>query len=367
MIKNFFQDYFSDRNYALLYGQNAFKGAAFLTMGLFIGGWLYKMGLDLHWIVLYQALNFTLMGLISPFGSYLAGRYGMFITFGLSFLCYFLSLISLSLSADGIIFILLGLFFSSVANGLQNPPDMMLHAVYVQNKNRGRAFSVVNCISTLITLFAVLGSGWLIENFGLFAISFICGFFWLCSLLCIASMDDRLKTTDVIDIKGLYGDVFKQENRDLLGLSFGFQFLIISSFTFVPILLYISTENFQDLSIIAAFAIAVQVVILLLHGIWVDKTTNHSPLRFALMTHSLGLLVYSFISSGKFGLFFADTMQRTGLLMFFGAIFPRVHKSIIDNKKPVLSFGAIWHMSICFWEFIVLNIMALVIPIYNGA
>lgn len=365
MIRGVLKNYFADKNYALLYAQNAFKGAAFLTMGLFIGGWLYELGLELHWIILYQAANFTLMGLISPFGSYLANRYGITLTFGLSFTAYFASLIFLAFAQDSTSFILLGLAFSGLANGLQNPPDMVLHAVYVQNQNRGRAFSIVNCIATLMTLASVLGSGWLVDSFGLLGISFICGFFWICSLLCVSYMDDYLKGSENIDVKKTYSDVFAKKNRNLLGLSLGFQFLIISSFTFVPILLYISTESFQDVSIVAAMAIAVQLVILILQGIWVDKTASHSPLRFAVSMHSLGILIYAFFATGKLSFFLADTLQRTGLLMFFGTIFPRVHKTVTDNKTPVLSFGAVWHMAICFWEFVVLNIMALAVYIFG--
>ncbi len=367
MLKDILTSYFPDRNHAFLYGQNAFKGAAFLTMGLFIGGWLYELGLELHWIILYQAANFTLMGILSPFGSYLAGRYGITLTFGLSFAAYFLSLVFLSFAADSTTFVLLGLIFSGIANGFQNPPDMILQTVYVKNQNRGRAFSIINCISSLITLTAVLISGWMIDNFGLLGISFICGFFWLCSLLCVAKMEDRLKGIEDVDVKKTYADVFALEKRNLLFLSLGFQFLIIGSFTFVPIILYISTESFQDISIVAAMAIAVQIIILLLQGIWVDKTSGHSPLRLAVSIHSLGMLTYAFFASSKFSFFFADTLQRTGLLMFFGTIFPRIHKSIKDNRLSVLSFGAVWHMAICFWEFIVLNIMALAAFIFGNA
>ena len=268
LFQNILNNYFADKNYALLYGQNAFKGAAFLTMGLFIGGWLYELGMELHWIILYQAANFTLMGLVSPFGSYLAGRFGITLTFGLSFICYFLSLIFLSFAADNVSFILLGLVFSGLANGFQNPPDMVLHAVYVQNQNRGRAFSIVNCITTLMTLLSVLGSGWLADSFGLLAVSFICSFFWICSLLCLANMEDLLKGSGEVNIRKTYGEVLAKENRTLLGLSLGFQFLIIGSFTFIPVVLYISTESFQDVSIVAAMAIVAQMIILIIHGIW---------------------------------------------------------------------------------------------------
>ncbi|NQZ14963.1 MAG: MFS transporter [Alphaproteobacteria bacterium] len=366
MVRNIFNNYFSNKNYALLYGQNAFKGAAFLTMGLFIGGWLYELGVDLHWIILYQAANFTLMGLVSPVGAYMAGRYGITLTFGLSFACYFLSMISLSFAADNTNLILLGLVFSGLANGLQNPPDMVLHAVYIDNKNRGRAFSIVNCIATLMTLASILGAGWTADNLGLLGISFICGFFWLCSLICVAQMDDQLKGHEQVNVIETYGAVFSPENKNLLGLSFGFQFLIIGSFTFIPIILYISTESFQGVSVIAAMAIAVQLVILIMQGIWVDKTSSHSPLRIALLTHSIGMLFYIFFATNKLGLFLGDTLQRMGLLMFFGTIFPRVHKTVTDHKIPLLSFGAVWHMAICFWELIVLSLMALAVFIIGA-
>lgn len=367
MLKNIFISYFSDKNYALLYAQNALKTAAVLTMGLFIGGWLYKIGLDLHWIILYHAANFTLMGLLSPLGSYMAGRYGLSITYGCSFLAHFLSLLCLSFAADHMILILPGLLFSALGNGLQNPPDMMLPAVYTQDENRGRAFSVLNCTSALMTLAAILGSGWLADHFGLFGVSLLCAFFWCLSLLCLSKMDDHLRGQERVDVKQTYVDVFALKNRRILALSLGFNFIVIGSFVLVPIVLYISTQSFQDISIVAAIAIGVQMLILIMQGIWVDKTSSYEPLNFAISIHSLGLLIYAFFAFGKLGLFFADTLQRTGLLLFFGAIFPRIHAYILRRQDPVLSFGATWHMAICFWEFITLNIMALIVFIFGAA
>ena len=99
----------------------------------------------------------------------------------------------------------------------------------------------------------------------------------------------------------------------------------------------------------------------------VDKTSSHAPLRLAISIHSLGVLIYALFATGKLSFFLADTLQRTGLLMFFGTIFPRVHKAVIDNKTPVLSFGAVWHMSICFWEFVVLSLMAYAVYIFGSA
>lgn len=361
IMKNVLSQYFADKNYALLYGQNAFRGAAFLTMGLFIAGWLYELGVGLHWIVLYQAANFTLMGLLSPLGAYMANRYGLTKTFALSSIAYFFSLLFLSYAHDSVLFILLGLLFSGLANGLSNPPDMVMQAVYVQNENRGRVFSIVNYISTFMTFVSLLVSGWLADSFGLIGISVMCTLFWVGSIVCIYHMDDRLIGSGVVDIKKCFSDVLAPENRNLLGLSFGFQFLVISSFTFVPILLYIATDSFQGVSAIAAFAILVQAVIVILHGIWVDKTPTNAPLRMAISMHSLGLIIYAFFASGKLSFLFADSLQRTGLLLFFGTLFPRVHKTLADNNIPVLQFGAVWHMGICFWELITLSLMALAI------
>ncbi len=361
-----FKAYFSDRNYALLYTQNALKGAAALTMGLFIGGWLYALGFDLHWIILYHAANFAIMGVFSPLGAYLAGRNGMAITFGLSFLAFFLSLLCLSFASNNIALVILGVLLSGLANGLQNPPDIILHAAYVDDQSRGRAFSVVNCLSALLNLIAILGSGWLLESFGLLGISVICGLLWIGSLLCIVKMDDKLKGAQHVDVKKTYADIFAKENRNLLGLSLGFQFLIIASFVFVPIILYLSTQSFQDMAYIAAMAIIAQMGILILQGLWVDKTQSDSPLRLAIAVHSAGLFVYALFAAGKATFLIADTLQRTGLLMYFGTIFPRVHKAINAKRLPLLSFGAIFHMAICFWELIVLSIMAYAIYIHGA-
>lgn len=333
-------------------------------MGIFIGGWLYKLGIELHWIILYQTAHFTFMGLLSPLGAFMANRYGLVITIGVSFAAYILSLMSLGLAESSLIFVLLGLAFSSIANGLQNPPDIIMHAAYVENHNRGRALSIVNIATTLITFISVLLSGWVVDSFGLVGLSLICTFFYGLSLTCLMKMKDRLKNTENSSFKKLYSDVFAKHNRNYLGMALGFQFLIIGSFTFVPIILYLATESFQSISIIAAMAVLLQAIILFLQGIWVDKTKTNAPLRFALSTHAAGMLIYC-LPASKISLFIGDTFQRTGLMLFFGSLFPRVHNHILDKKTPLLSFGALFHMAICFWEFVILSIMAFAVYIYG--
>ncbi|MEM6903369.1 MAG: hypothetical protein AAF556_09060, partial [Pseudomonadota bacterium] len=241
------------------------------------------------------------------------------------------------------------------------PPDMVMQSVYVQNEQRGRVFSIVNYISTFLTFVSLLVSGWLADGFGLIGISVMCSLFWVGGLICIYHMDDRLIGSGDVDIKKCFQGVLAPENRNLLGLSFGFQFLVISSFTFVPILLYLATDSFQGVSAIAAFAILMQAVIVILHGVWVDATSSNAPLRMAISMHSLGLIIYAFFASGKMSYLLGDSLQRTGLLLFFGTLFPRVHKTLADNNIPVLQFGAVWHMGICFCELFTLSLMALLI------
>lgn len=208
MLNSIIRNYFTNRDYGLLYLHNAFKTVSFFSMGVFISGWLYKLGIDLHWIILYQAANFTLMGLLSPIGGFMANKYGLTISFALSFTCYFLSLIALSAAENSSLFILLGLIFSATANGLQNPPDMMMHAAYVQNENRGKAFSIVSIIATLATSLSVLLSGWLIEEFGFWGLSVVCGVFWILSLLCVARMNDKFRNSENIKISRYYTEIF---------------------------------------------------------------------------------------------------------------------------------------------------------------
>jgi MFS family permease len=365
MIKIILQNYFTNKDYSYLYLHNAFKSVSFFTMGIFIGGWLYKIGLDLHWIVLYQMAHFTFMGLLSPLGAYLTNRFGMVITLGLSFFGYVSSLFCLGFAEESYFFVFLGLAFGSFANGLQNPTDIILHAAYIQNQNRGRALSVVNIITTFITFLSVLLSGWVVENIGLWGLALICTFFYGLSLFCLGKINDILKGSEEKNHKDLYAEVFHKDNRNYLGIALGFQFLIIGSFVFVPVILYLNTENFQSISIIAAIAVLIQSLVILLQGIWVDKSKTNAPLRFAISTHAFGLIIYSLPFVTKWGLFVGDAFQRTGLMLFFGSLFPRIHNHIVKEKMPLLSFGARFHMAICFWEFITLSIMAWFIYLFG--
>ncbi len=358
MLKSLRQNYFSNRNYTCLYLHNAFKGAAFLTMFLFTGGWLYKIGLEIHWIVLYHMANFTFMGLFSPLATRLAYRYGLLTTFSISFLLYFIALLFLSLGSINILFIIPGVLCSSLAHGLHNPVDIILQAFYIKNQNRGRAFSVINAITAFSAMLMIIASGWMLENLNFWWFSALCATLWGISLVCLIFMEDRIKGQDKITAKQLYKQIFAKEFRPYLGIALGFQFIIIAGLVFAPLILYLATDSFQSMSIIAALAVLFQAILFLIHGHWVDKTTTMAPLRFACLINAIGLLIYGFLANIKIMLFFADTLQRTGFLMFTGTLFPRLHKDILSHKKPLVPFGAALHMAICFWEFVTLGILA---------
>lgn len=132
--------YFANKNYTILYFHSLSKGIGFTVMFLYIGGWLYKTGLGLEWIFLYHAAHFGLMGLFSPLSAIITKRYGLVVTYAVSFLLLFLGLLNLAFAGISLWFIGVGLFLSALGFGLQGPIDVILHALYVDNHNRGRVF-----------------------------------------------------------------------------------------------------------------------------------------------------------------------------------------------------------------------------------
>ena len=360
--------YFADKNYSILYMHSIVKGLGFTVMFLYIGGWLYQTGLGLEWVFAYHAAHFALMGLFSPLSTFSTRKFGLPITYAISFVMLFIGLIFLTFSGDGMEYIIAGLFFSGLGFGLQGPVDAVLHAFYVSDDKRGKVFSVISALSVILSSPIVIGTGFLMDQYGLLGACILCGISWLgCSLMMFFLDKPKNNMTEVPSLK-LYKASFSDEYKPYLHVAAGYQFVIIASVVIIPIILYLAVRSFTGMSLIAVVAMIAQTVIITLYGIWVDKShANQRPLILALVVHSVGLILFS-VSSFAIGLLFvAQTLQRTGFMLYMGVVFPRVHQSLVNRKWPLLDAGAVHHMQITFCEVMTLIIMAIMVSLYDAS
>lgn len=248
LLKNIKESYFTNKNYTVLYFHSLVKGIGFTVMFLYIGGWLYKTGLDVEWVFLYHAAHFCLMVLFSPLSSLATRRWGLFTTYAISFFLLFLGLISLALVDKSFWFIAPGLLLSGLGFGLQGPIDLILQALYVDNHNRGRVFSVMSVISVLLSSFLVVLIGFLIDLYGFIGVCALCAVAWtLCSIVMfrLDKPEDGITTLPAVDH---YKNVLGQRYRPYFILAAGYQFVIIGMVVITPLILYMATNTFTGMS-----------------------------------------------------------------------------------------------------------------------
>lgn len=112
----------------------------------------------------------------------------------------------------------------------------------------------------------------------------------------------------------------------------------------------------------------IQMLLIMIYGVWVDKSQmHHKPLLLSLVISGLGLGLFAFASHITAMLFAAQTLKRTGFMLYMGTVFPRVHQSLVDRQWPLLDAGIIHHMQVGFWEVITLCIMASFIAVFGIA
>ena len=352
--------YFKDKNYAMLYLDNFFSNFANSIYAVFTPVILYKSRVSISMILFIYAIQFLVMGIFTPLSNILAKKIGIANT---RFLNYILKTISmvlvLNVNINIVYYLAISIIFG-LSGAINNPLNTYIPSKIVQEEFRGRfnAFKyILRCFSSIfgyifVSIFLTINN-----NFAIITIVFASYFFAYLSLLRLDK--NKLKLDTNKSFKESYSYLFKNSENKRLKLVSGLRaFIIIERLIAVPLYLYIALMDLKVFAITYIVSTIVELLSLFITGSKLDKKMHKT---FNMISIIKGLTSSAFIFfKNKYVLLFNQSLYKL-VDNVYESSYCAVSQSKIENdKKDSMLLSMVHEMSLCFFEFVILIVLAII-------
>jgi len=150
---DFMSKYFSNRNYILLYLENFLANFANSIYSVFTPVLLYKAGVSISSIFFIYAVQFLVMGLLTPLSGVLSKKFGVAVVKLLNYFLKALSLFFVLKVNINIYYYLLISITYGLSGAINNPLNTFIPGKIVDNGFRGRFNSfkyILRCFSSVL-------------------------------------------------------------------------------------------------------------------------------------------------------------------------------------------------------------------------
>ena len=149
------KEYFHHQNYIAIYLQNFFDVLWKSVISTFSAVFLFRMGVPIHFILLFFAIQFGVMGILSPLCPVLLGKIGIVWTICIANAFRLVATVLLLSFHDFSAWIFIVSLFFSLDGAIYHPLSNSVVATYVENAHKGK----VNSLNTLLGAIASRASG----------------------------------------------------------------------------------------------------------------------------------------------------------------------------------------------------------------
>lgn len=316
---------------------------------------LYQVGMPIHFILLFFALKYGLMGVLSPLSLVLTSRIGLNKTILASSVCYVVGAALLVLGDYSNPALLFSSFiFFALKGAMYHPLISGVISMYVENHNRGK-FNSLNTILKIIAIFISVGIGSVLLIAHLYIyILFTITFFLVISLLTYVFFLEKKEINGRHTFKSIYAYLFSKAFRENI-VPFSFQSFLVIERIFIPLFIFLYFGSLEIAAFIILFSVFIEIIIQFKFGKYIDAFSKKSfASASALKSFNSILFISSYVSVNM--LYVGQIYNRIAENMFaisFGTTFQTKAKKIDD---PIL-FTTAKEMSLCFAELFFLLIL----------
>lgn len=367
MIKAFFAPYFSENNYWLLYLHKAFRRFSDLAIYSLTGAYFLEIGMSLPWVLMFFGLEFGLRGFLCPYGVALINRFGVVRSLMLSAIFKLLFFVMMSYGQDNIWIGFLSLILLACSSSIYFPLYDVLEAILVKdNHARGRQYSFGLIVDAIAGMLGVLVFAYLLVHYSYFVASIPVIISLFLSVLPFFVLKNEIDTIQDFKPHSIYSFI-KDEFKPYIVPLFGFQLTIIASAVTAPIFIYTLVGEMEMLGVLVATSIAVELLVTLFFGRYVDSKGIKTSFRPSVLVHSGCMLGYILFAKTPFSLFLAESFHKISRNLLRSNIMTGLHSSYRTGSKHLLFYGASMQMTLCFFEFITLPLYALLAVLWGDA
>jgi len=167
LIKKIKESYFADKNYGLIYAHHFLRNIANAAMYIFTGAYFLKLGMPLHFVLLFYGLEFGVRGFLCPFGLSFLNKVGIIkaqITVAIFLILFF---VGISFSDQNLWIGFCSLFLAAISGAIYYPFMDVFEAIYIKdNYNRTKQLSMSLISGSLGRVVGAAGVGFLLSSYG---------------------------------------------------------------------------------------------------------------------------------------------------------------------------------------------------------
>lgn len=348
------KEYFYKKEYKYIYLSKLSFGLAKALIEGFGTVMLYKNGIPIWLILLIYGIRFGIMGFITPLFISISSRIGIakciLISNIFNILSSFMILEGTNLYKNIIIFIVvMGL------NGLSNPSGDALSSKYVETKHRGRYNSFLNISYILGTALSSGLVAWGVISNNNMALFVFITFFFLLEYFFIKKIDYKPERKSnafksaikyILKSKSKYKVIYALRTNHILER------------LFLSLYLYITIQDFKLFSFITIISLLLQVLTVILIGKYSDKNIDKSN-NLVSIIKSLITGVF-LIAKNKIIISINKTLTDNFQKVYETSIQTSIQNIIKESKENNEFLSAVGQMTLCFTEFIVFGILAII-------
>lgn len=351
--------YFNSRDYIILYIDSFFSNFANSIYQVFTPIILYQAGISISLIFFIYAIQFFLMGVLTPLSGYLSKKYGVVFTKLLGYLLKFISLwLVLSIDINTIYYLFIPIIYG-ISGAINNPLKTYLPSKIVKENFRGRfnAFVyILNCISSVIAY--VFSAIYIFQNkhMMILGVVFICYFISLFALFFLTKSKFyyRFKHSFYESYQYLFSS---NENKSFKRISGLRSFIIIERLIAVLLYLYICLNDLKTFTVVYIVSTLLELISLIISGRRLDRNRN----TFYTISSIKGIISFIFvIVKEKIILLFNQSLYKLSDHVYDSLYSALLQSKVENDHKNTFVLSMVHEMSLCFYEFVVLIILSMV-------
>lgn len=351
---------FLEKNYRMQFYDNFFRTFSNSIYSVFAPVILYKAGVSVTAIIAIFALQFLIMGILTPLCGILSRKIGVADTKFLSYLLKTISMIIVLYVNTNIYYYIAIAVIYGLSGAINNPLNTYIPGVIVDEKYRGRFNSfayILRAISSILGYFFV---GIFLTKDNNVAIAILVFISYFISYISLLNIDkNKLKYETKSSFKESYNYLFKNKDNKKLKLVSGFRScIIIERLITVPLYIYIFFQDIKTFTFMYISSTVVELVALFITG---NKLDKRKPSTFNIVSAIKGIitLVFLFIKN-SFVLMINQFMYKLVDNVYDSAYSALSQSKVENDKKDTMLLSMIHEMCLCFFEFVILTVFVIV-------
>lgn len=320
---------------------------------------LYQAGLTISLILFIYAIQFFLMGVLTPLSGILVKKFGIV---GAKMIGYFLKVISLflvfTIDIGTPYYIFIPIIYG-ISGAINNPLKTYLYSKIVKDNFRGRFssfVSILNCISSIMAyIFVVI---FLPKN----NYMMIIGTSIVLYSISLVALGHLTKSSFYYRFKKPFQEsyfyLFKSRENTLFKTVSGLRsFIVIERLIAIPLFLHLTSNNLQTFTIIYIISTLLEIISLIITGRKLDHNIN----MFNKICSIKGFISFVFlVVKEKIVILFNQSLYKLSDHVYESSYSALLQSKVKNDSKNTFILSLVHEMSLCFYEFMVLVLLSFV-------